>query len=177
MRARKVAATDAAEQYLASLLGEFARGTRAGESADRPLTLLLGEALESSGAERFQRLQNIGDGVLYAVGFFGDAFEKRGADPHYAMSVGSSAYGHAAAMLRLTGSGAGPDVLAELARSFERFVAVVMEVADALFTPGVDDDTSVLRLYRRWERTGSERLADALAVRGVCPVRAIGGVH
>ncbi len=177
VRVQRVDATQAAQHYLALLLGDFARGSQLAASIDQPLMFQLGDALAATGAERFTRLQRIGDGVLYALGFFGDAFTKRGADPHYAMSIGSSAYGHAAAMLKLSGGGGAPDVFGELADRFDRFVAVVSEVADGVLATNADDVTSVLRLYNRWEKTHSDRLATELAHLGVCPVRGAGGVH
>src|SRR2546427_13054264 len=111
VRARRVETSAATKQYLACLLGDFARGSGPLGAMDQSLTLLLQDALEQSGAERFERLRRIGDGVLYALGFFGNCLSRRGADPQYVMVIGSSAYGHAAAMLRLSGAGAAPDVL------------------------------------------------------------------
>jgi hypothetical protein len=171
---RRVEATKAAEQYLALLLSGYARGDKAG-ALDQPLTFMLRDALETRGADRFNRLQRIGDGVLYILGFFGVG--RCGADRDYVMSVGSAAYGHASAMLDLGGSASGHNVLDELAHKFDRFVEVVSEVSDGALAAGGGSDAGVLKLYERWERTGSERLAEALGSLGVCPVKASGGLH
>ncbi len=176
IRARGVEAAPATRQYLAVMLGDYARGQSL-SSLDQPLTLQLQDALAQSGAERFERLRRIGDGVLYALGFFGSCLTRRGADPQYVMVVGSSAYGHASAMLRLSGGGAAPDVLRELAERFAGFVEVMAAVADGALAAAADDDAAVLRLYRRWQQTGSDRLAGELAQLGLCPVRGAGGVH
>lgn len=177
VRARGVTTTDATKHYLAGLLGDYARGSLTMDALDRPLTLALQEALDQSGASRFERLRRIGDEVLYALGFFGARLTRHGADPRYVMVVGSSAYGHASAMFRVSGGGVVPDVLRELAEGYERFVAVMSEVADAALAPVPEADADVLRLYERWRTTGSGRIAGELARLGLCPTRGGGGVH
>lgn len=177
VRARGICTTEATKQYLAGLLGDYARGAMSMDAFDRPLTFLLQEALEQSGAARFENLRRIGDQVLYALGFFGTRMARHGADRRYVMVVGSSAYGHASAMFRLAGGGAVPDVLQELADGYERFVAVFNEVADAALSPTPEGDAEVLRLYERWRSTGSGRIAGELARLGLCPTRGLGGVH
>jgi hypothetical protein len=171
---RQVQATQAAERYLALLLSGYARGEQGG-ALDQPLTFMLRDALETRGADRFNRLQRIGDGVLYILGFFGVG--RRGADRAYVMAVGSAAYGHASAMLDYGGNESSHNVLDELAKKFERFVEVVSEVSDGALAASGKSDLGVLRLYERWERTGSERLAEALGVLGVCPVKSPGGFN
>ena len=79
VRARRVDTSRATKQYLAGLLGDYARGVHSVEPLERPLTFLLQDALEQTGAQRFERLRRIGDGVLYALGFFGARMTRRGA--------------------------------------------------------------------------------------------------
>jgi hypothetical protein len=178
MVARRVDATDGATRYLVSLLADYAHpGIRAGETLERPVTLLLDEALRAPDpAERFERLRTLGDGVLYGCGFFSDHFEARGVDPKYLHGLGTRAYGAAGSMLRRTGDDAGPDLFAELARNFELFVDVVTEVANATIAMGVENSRGLLKVYERWLRTGSERLASALTSQGVMPTRGGRGV-
>jgi hypothetical protein len=113
------------------------------------------------------------------LGFFGSSVERRGADTGYVMTVGSSAYSHAAAMLRLGGGAApaAPDVLGELAQKYPDFVEVLNDLAESELTGAASNDGAVLRLYERWCRTGSERLAEQLSELGLLPVRHRGGVH
>jgi hypothetical protein len=169
--ARKLDATEGAERYLISMLGEYARGEHP-DPFTEPFTFQLRDALSARGAARFQRLRVVGDGVLYALGFFGTMVTRRGADPEYVMSVGSTAYGEASAMLR--GPSGVPDVLAELSIKFDSFVQVMTEVSDGLLRGGFDH-ASVLRVYERWLQTGSERLARTLGDMGLCPLRSSGG--
>jgi hypothetical protein len=179
LRARNVEATEAASSYVVGLLCEFAHPSEQTESTfNQPLTFLLRDALESTGAERFRRLRSLGDGVLYGVGFFGGHIELKGIDRGYVVGVGSTAYHQAAAMLRLNARiGQGPDVLSELAEKFDRFVGVLNDVADGALASGARDERSVIRLYERWLKTGSSRLADELGARGLVPTRGTGGLN
>lgn len=176
MRARSVKATEAAEHYIVGVLADYARGGKAKPVPDEPFTFQLRDALEERGAQRFERLRSIGDHVLYVLGFFGGAVKRRGADPEYVMSVGSSAYGHASAMMRMCGTAVGHDVLNELAERYDRFVAVMAEVAECA-NAGAQNDASVLRLYERWQATGSPRLAATLNELGFFPVRGDKDLH
>jgi hypothetical protein len=176
IKARRVEATDGATHYLVSLLSDYTRPDGTAErTMDRPLTFLLDEALHTTDlGERFDRLRGLGDGVLYAMGFFGDHFEARGIAPSYLISIGSKAYGSAASILT-TGSrpslqSAEPtpmDLYGELARKFEAFVAVMSEVADATVAFGAKNSQGLVRAYERWLKTGSDRLADALSGHGI----------
>jgi hypothetical protein len=184
IRVRHVEATDAAASYLVSLLCSFTHPDEAaGSSFDRPLTFLLHDALEATGAERFRRLRALGDHALYALGFFGGHIELKGVDRGYVSSVGSSAYSHAAAMLRTRARAerrsardpGGLDVLSELASKFDRFAAVLADVAEGTLACGARDERSVVKLYERWLKTGSSRLAEELGARGIVPTRGAGG--
>ena len=180
IRARQVEATDAATSYLVSLLCSFTHpDEQSGKSFDRPLTFLLHDALECSGPERFRRLRVLGDHSLYALGFFGGHIELKGVDRSYVSSVGSTAYSHAAAMLRTRAraqkSSGEPDVLSELASKFDRFAAVLADVAEGTLACGARDERSVVKLYERWLKTGSTRLAEELGARGIVPTRGSGG--
>jgi hypothetical protein len=176
IKARRVEATDGARGYLVALLTDYAHPAEsAGDALDRPLTLLLDEALRATdAAERFQRLRVIGDGVLYGCGFFGDHFEARGVDPKYLHGLGTRAYGAASSMLK-HGQDEGPDLFGELAQKFDSFVEVVAEVADATIAMGTASSKGLLLVYERWLKTGSERLASALTSHGVMPTRGTKG--
>lgn len=178
MKARRVDATDGATRYLVGLLTDYAHPDgRAGEALERPLTLLLDEALRSPDpAERFERLRSLGDGVLYGCGFFGDHFEARGVDAKYLHGLGTRAYDAAGSMLRRGGDDSTPDLFGELALKFDAFVDVLADVSDATIAMGTESPRGVLKMYERWLKTGSDRLASALTSRGVVPTRATKGV-
>lgn len=163
LQACRVDASAPATGYLVSLLQEFTRPDQAkGETLDRPVTLLLDEALHNPNtAERFEKLRAIGDGVLYTAGFFGDHFERRGVDPKFVCTLGARAYGSVSGMLGVPDT---LDVFGELAAKFDAFVIVLTDVADqatARTTPGL------VRLYERWLKTKDDRLADMLGMNRV----------
>ena len=176
IRARDVEASPAAETYLVKLLEDFGKPKGEAESTfTKPVTFLLHEAMETTGPERFKRLQNLGDGVLYGVGFFGGNI--RDSDRDYFVHVGSQAYGHAARMLHNAGEGQGPDVLGELAKKFDGFVAVVTDVSDWVMAKSARGHEGLVRIYERWLKTQSTVLSNELAGRGLVPNRSAGGLH
>jgi hypothetical protein len=180
IRARHVEATDAAASYLVSLLSGYAHPDEdAGQTFSRPLTFLLHDAMEASGQERFRRLRALGDHALYALGFFAGHIEQKGVDKGYVSSVGTTAYTNAAAMLRLRNKiEKGPlDVLSELAAKFDRFAQVLADVAEGTLACGARDERSVVKLYERWLKTGSSRLAGELGARGIVPTKSSGGIN
>jgi hypothetical protein len=180
MRKKRVEATEAAEYYLVSLLTDYARpDARCNEALERPLTLLLDEALNASGKERFEKLRVLGDGVLYVSGFFAPHLETRGVETRYVTSLGARAYDNAGRMLRGANDNdnGAPDLFFELAENFERFAELLSAVAEKLSLAAAPSSIGVLKLYERWLKTGSEELGTELMQRGVLPVRGAGGVH
>jgi len=186
LKARQVDASHGAARYLVGVLSDFTRpdvATR--EAFERPLTLVLQEALVTpSPAERFERLRHLGDAVLYASGFFADHFVARGVEPEYVFGIGSRAYGTASAMLRAGSSSTsveeqarGIDVFSELADHFDQFASVLAEVSDITFAKNTAGARGLLKLYEKWLRTGSDRLAGALTERGLIPTRPVKGIQ
>ncbi len=179
LRKKQLAATEAAEYYLVSLLTDYARpDARSSETLERPVTLLLDEALRAPEQERFERLRVLGDGVLYVSGFFAPHLETRGVEVRYVTSLGARAYDSAARLLRgAAADDAAPDLFFELAQNFDAFSELLGSVAETLSIAAAPSSQGVLKLYERWLRTGSETLGAELAQRGVLPVRGAGGVH
>jgi len=174
IKARRVDVTDGTTTYLVSLLADFARpDVRAEATLERPLTFLLDEALHTpEPAERFERLRTLGDGVLYSCGFFADHYEARGLDPRYIHGIGTTAYGTASSMLHASADDAPFDIFRELASKFDSLVQVIAEVADFTVARGASlGSRGLLKIYERWLRTGSERLAQELSSQGLVPTR------
>ena len=180
LAARRVETSPATTSYLVGVLADQTKPTSHElDTFSKPLTFLLRDALDATGHERFRRLRLLGDGVLYALGFFGEHIDGRGVDRGYVVTVGRSAYDHAGAMLRLGGgremkSG---DVLRELAEKFERFADVLRDVSDGMLARSVQGTRDVVKLYERWLKTGSTTLAHELGSLGIAPTRGDGGVH
>jgi hypothetical protein len=188
VRTRQVEATEQAMSYLVSLLSDFAHpNAERDDTFDRPLAFLLDEALRTTGAQRFQRLRALGDGVLYITGFFGDHIENRGVDVGYVTSVGATAYRGVASMLRRAPADtseaaskrpeAEDNVFIELSQKFDRFVEVLTSVADATLAQQARGERGIVMLYERWLRSGSSTLAKELGARGLVPHRGSGGLH
>lgn len=179
MKARRVEATEMATRYIVELLADFARpDVMAGRALDRPVTFLLDEAVHTAEpGERFDRLRALGDGVLYSCGFFGDHFEARGVEQSYLVGIGSVAYGGASSMLRVTAEDAARrlDIYRELADKFASFVGVLAEISDATAAMSVAGSRDLLKVYERWLKTGSDRLAQALTSHGLVPMRGAKG--
>jgi hypothetical protein len=178
MKKQHVAATEAAEYYLVSLLTDYAKpDARSCEALERPLTLLLDEALHAPGQERFERLRVLGDGVLYVSGFFAPHLETRGVEVRYVTSLGARAYDSAGKMLRGASGDAAPDLFFELAENFQRFADLLTAVAEKLSLAAAPSSVGILKMYERWLKTGSESLGSELLEHGVVPVRGAGGLH
>lgn len=180
---RHVETTGATRAYVAALLADYAKpGALTRDALERPVTLLLAEAMQSVGRERFDRLRALGDGTLYVCGFFSEHLDARGVALRYVEDVGARAYDHAASMLRQQTLGqaqsSAPDVFGELAEHFRSFVGLIECIADRLIAHGgASSSSGILKLYERWLRTGSSELAATLGAEGLVPQRGSGGVH
>jgi hypothetical protein len=151
-----VTATEAAEHYLVSLLGEFTRA----QITDEPLSLKLARA-QGDPAERVKALKEVGDTTLYLTGFFAASLDRQVVAPGYYMNLGEAAYRELA--LRLSGSSSIGEVYHELAAQFPRFVDVLTEVRKQ-----VDFATrDVVKLYEHWLVTRSEWIEKRLRALGV----------
>jgi hypothetical protein len=188
MKSRGVNASEGARSYVIALLADLAKpGSPVERTLERPLTLLLDEALHTPElGERFERLRTLGDGVLYSSGFFADHFEARGVDTSYLIGIGRTAYDSAGSLIRArTAPPSGPrltsgepelDIFGELSRGFASFVEVIGEVANATIASGVATSRGLIKLYERWLKTRSEKLADALSSHGFVAPRGGGRV-
>lgn len=178
LRKQQMAATEAAELYLVSLLADYAKpDALSSQALERPLTLLLDEAMNAPGQERFERLRVLGDGVLYVSGFFAPHLQTRGVEVRYVTQLGARAYDGAGRILRNGANDAAPDLFFELASNFERFAELLSAVAEKLSLAAAPSSQGLLKLYERWLRTGSDELGSELLERGVLPVRGAGGLH
>ena len=166
LKVRHVEASQSATRYLVGVLADYAHPDDL-TPLGRPLALSLQEALVTqSPAERFERLRQLGDAVLYGSGFFADHFAARGLETRYVSSIGSRAYVSAAAMFR--GSG---ELFEELAHRFEEFALVLGEVANiTAANASANTPQNMLKLYERWLKTGSATVGEALASQGFFPV-------
>lgn len=167
MRKRRVRAAPETASYVAGVLATCSTRAEA-PFLDRPLVVMLDDALATSPSTRCAALLAVGDGALCLSGFFADHAARHQVDAGLYARVGSFAYREAAALAREP-EGAAPVALTELGEQFPRFVDVVAEVAEAQCLGAMT--RSIVSLYDRWKHAGSERAAEELARRGVFPLK------
>lgn len=163
---RRLSPSEVTQLYVVELLHRFATSPEQA-SLDRPLALMLAEAVEATGLEQIRLLRIMGDTALYLSGFFSDHIEHRGLSRGYFVSMGERAYSSAGALAARSPSEAvRRPVYSELAEDFERFVGALDDVREssALATP-----QDIVKLYDRWRKTRSPRLAERLREEGVVP--------
>jgi hypothetical protein len=164
---QRLEATELASFYVVQLLAGFLRrplvdGVRSPAGDDAPLALRLAQVLEAGGLRQRTGLREIGDASLFLSGFFSDSLHRKIVDVDYYVSIGGYAYN---ALSRVESDTFSP-VFAELAEKFVGFVDVLSEVSERTFCAS---NVDLLRLYERWQKTGSQRSGQLLAERGVVP--------
>lgn len=169
MASRGLAATEHTTFYLVELLASVGLGASRESLCGRPLVTLLAEASDAEGAERLRKFRTLGDEALYVGGFFADHLERRGVTEAYVSRLGAQAYETAGQLaIRSAAEATRADVYRELATLFGPLTRVLDDVREstALRTP-----QDIVRLYDKWRRTGSPRIAARLSAEGVYPAR------
>ena len=161
---QNVPAMESTQVYLVELLASFAvDASRA--RLGRPLALQLAEAVQAEGPEKLRLFRLMGDTALYGLGFFEDHLERRGVSRGYVIAMGGRAYRNLESLCAYSRSEAvRQPVYGELASRFDRFAEVFDDVRESteLRTP-----QDIVRLYERYKRTRSPRLAARLREEGV----------
>ena len=158
------------ELYLVNLLHEFLASealyvqAEDGSWHQKPLAFLLKEALEEAGPARLRMLRRLGDTSLFISGFFPDSLARRSSlvDVDYYIAMGGRAYDAVARQAAERG------LWEELAEKFRLLVDLLNEVSERTLA---STDAGLLRLYERWMKSGSDRLATLLARQGLVPRR------
>ena len=165
-----------AEAYLVNLLGGFlATDTlyvreEDGSLQQKPLAFLLKEALEEQGPARAALLRRLGDTSLFVSGFFADSLHRSPVGVDYYKAMGARAYD--ALGQHVAHKVAHRSLYAELSAKFGLCMELLAEVSERTFA---SSNAGLLRLYQRYFRTGSERLANLLRGRGLLPPIPAGG--
>jgi hypothetical protein len=163
---RRLPASETTRVYLVELLASFARGASRARLG-RPLALQLADAAEAEGPEKIRLLRTMGDTALYVLGFFEDHLERRGITRSYVVAMGGRAYSSAESLAAYSPSEAARrQVYGELADGFEGYVEAIDDVREstALRTP-----QDIVKLYDKWKRTRSPKVAARLQREGVFP--------
>ncbi len=161
-------ADEGTRAYLVELLSALGTGRRRAPG-QRPLALQLADARDAGDAlERLRMYRALGDEALCLSGFFSDHLEHRGLSAGYVHTMGGGAYENAGVLAMHSASEASRiAVYRELSRKFVPFAQVLDELREttALRTP-----QDIVKLYDKWRRTRSPRLAERLSAEGVHPV-------
>lgn len=118
-------------------------------------------AQNSEPAVRTEMLRKLGDKTLYISGFFGDSLSRKVVDIDYYAEIGGAAYASLAHCTREDGLA---KVYATFSQRFLEFVDVLTYISHQSL---IKSDESILRLYDRYMRTGSELAKEKLVEMGV----------
>lgn len=165
----RLEAGEGTRAYLVELLSALGTGRRE-TPGQRPLALQLADARDAGdGRERLRIYRALGDEALWLSGFCADHLERRGLSPDYVHTMGGGAYESAGVLAMQTASEA-PRIVVyrELARKFVPFARVLDDVRESTVLRTPQD---IVKLYDKWRRTGSPRLAKRLSDEGVHPMR------
>lgn len=155
------------EYYLVSLLSQYMQTEMMKKSEEAPLAIRLHKALVATPPEKVQILKEVGDFSLYISGFFADSLNRKIVDIDYYMAMGGAAY------LKLSHAFTHQNLQALYRDLFERFstcVDILAEVSDITFSSTNKD---LLRLYEKWLKTKSVRVAELLKKAGLFPLENI----
>ncbi|HWU44788.1 MAG TPA: hypothetical protein VN132_15155, partial [Bdellovibrio sp.] len=115
---------------------------------------------------KVELLRKLGDRTLYISGFFGDSLQRKIVDIDYYAEIGGAAY---ASLAGCTREDTMVHVYSTFSKRFLDFVDVLTYISHNSF---VKSDQSILRLYDRYMRTGSELAREKLEEMGVLPLPA-----
>jgi hypothetical protein len=169
------------EEYVLGLLADSAVGDVRIQGAQAvPLAIQLADAMQSDASVRFQRLREVGDGVLLLGGLYQPHLVRAGLDDQYVAHIGRTAYGAASALVtRNTKTWAlaeqpqgTPDIMRALAVSFQPLMRLLRDVADALMVTAARSSSDMCQLLERWLHTRSAHLGKLLSTQGIV----LGGV-
>jgi len=133
------------------------------------LVALIKRALEAPLERQPHLYRCLGDTSLYLSGFFQDYFNRKTFDINYYMTMGASAYEQASSLTRGQSRDDGfHEVMGSLSKNFSQVVDVVAQASDS---SSMNQDSSLLVLYDRWNRSGSERIRMLLEDKGINPIR------
>jgi hypothetical protein len=157
------------ELYLANLLSGFLQ-TEAllvreedGSLQRKAFALLLKDALDEEGVARAQALRRLGDTSLFVSGMFSESLSSNLVDVEYAIAMGSRAYDALGDVAERHGRGA-RSLWDELSEKFSQLVEILNEVSERTLA---SSNAGLLRIYEKWMKTGSARVAMLLAEHGV----------
>lgn len=138
--------------------------TEVGEKKPQTLAEMFLLANSSEHSVRTELLKKLGDRSLYISGFFGDSLSRKLVDLDYYRDMGVTAYASLASTVKEDGLA---KVYTEMATKFVPLTDTLTFISQKSF---ITSDSSILRLYERYLRTGSELAKSRLMELGVLSV-------
>jgi hypothetical protein len=154
----------AISSYLVNLLEHYLDARNLFEGEDETFAEAFLRATQSDHPEKPRLLKKVGDRALYLSGFFGESLERKIVDFDYYTGIGVAAYRNLA---EVTKEDTSAQVYRMFSNRFVDFVDVLTHISHQAF---VNSDESILRLYNRYLRTGSELARERLNEMGVITV-------
>lgn len=160
-----------AQSYVVNLLADFSKSSTLHQNGDNEtLAMLYLKSHNASAEERVRSLRRLGDLALCVAGFFADSLNRKLVDVDYYIDMGGGAYGTLASIFEQRREAAVfSSLYDELGTKFATLVEVLNEVSEGSSLR----DQSMLRLYDRWLKTGSERMQRMLSDKGILPNRTV----
>jgi hypothetical protein len=160
---QNISANKEIEFYLVMVLARYMEVEKLIEAQRDPLAIKLHKAACSDKETRIQLLKELGDFALYISGFFADSLSRKIIDIDYYIKMGGSAYANLSCSFSQKGL---QSLYGDLAVHFTKYVDVFAEISDEAFSHSSKD---LLRLYEKWLKTKSDRLALILQKEGLFP--------
>lgn len=169
--ARKMSTFPMAQNYLVSILENyihtnnlFDTQTENGKLTRDTLAETFLKAQNSNSIVKFELLKKLGDVSLYVSGFFADSLSRKVVDVDYYVDMGETAYATLASEIKEDTS----------RKVFKDFSSRFLEYVDLLTTISqkslVQNDESILRLYEKYLKTGSELARETLEEKGIVTI-------
>jgi hypothetical protein len=159
-----------AEAYLVQLLGQYVNSDNFFEDQEgRKSNPMLAEMfLKAQSTQtmtvKIEMLKRLGDVSLYVSGLFGDSLNRKIVDIDYYADMGGQAYGSLAETIK---EDTFRKVFSEYSARFLEFVDVLTLISQKVF---LQNNESLLRLYDRYLKTGSELARETLLEKGIISV-------
>lgn len=169
--ARKMNTFPLAQNYLVSILENyihtnnlFDTQTENGKKTRETLAETFLKAQNSNPTVKIELLKKLGDVSLYVSGFFADSLSRKIVDVDYYVDMGEVAYATLASEIKEDTS----------RKVFKDFSSRFLEYVDLLTTISqkslVQNDESILRLYEKYLKTGSELARETLEEKGIVTI-------
>lgn len=167
MERQKVSTHELSFDYLVDLLVQsmdsqkFFATNAEGKLEDNFLVDLYRQYKEGNHNQQIHSLKRLGDVCLMIAGFFPDSLNRKLVDLEYYQGMGTSAYSHLSnyqlhEMAR--------SIYKELSEKFKNLSDVFQELSERSL---MQSNTDLLRLYEKWQVTGSKHIRDILKEKGI----------